>query len=206
MQTYNNVNQNVVNNNRVFAMTFEGRATRATMWKAFLIQFLIVVFVGLCLEGDLEEAFSSIFDFYISASVSGLLFIPLFVRRFHDLGMSGWHYLKWVVLGLIPFVGFIFGIGYFVLLYCIDGNPCTNAYGPCPKGRNFNNNANVASDQSKIHVIPVQPVQQVQNSKPALQKSADFDNLEASLIKLAKLREQGLITEEEYQKKRSDLF
>lgn len=54
------------------------------------------------------------------------------VRRFHDVGMSGWLYLLCIVLGLIPLVGFIATIFAFVVTV-LDSKPMPNKWGNPPK-------------------------------------------------------------------------
>jgi uncharacterized membrane protein YhaH (DUF805 family) len=56
------------------------------------------------------------------------LFLPgltVAVRRLHDTNRSGW----WVLIGLIPFIGFIVLLVFLVQ----DSDPGTNQYGPSPK-------------------------------------------------------------------------
>jgi len=47
------------------------------------------------------------------------------VRRLHDTGRSGW----WILIVLIPFIGFIVMLVFMVL----DGTPGQNQYGANPK-------------------------------------------------------------------------
>ena len=47
-------------------------------------------------------------------------------RRLHDTGRSGW----WLLIGLVPLIGSIVLIIFFVL----DSQPGDNPYGPNPKG------------------------------------------------------------------------
>lgn len=51
--------------------------------------------------------------------------IAVGVRRLHDTGRSGW----WMLIALVPFIGSIVLIVFFVL----DSDPGTNQYGPNPK-------------------------------------------------------------------------
>ena len=46
-------------------------------------------------------------------------------RRLHDIGRTGW----WQLIGLVPFIGVLVLIIFFVL----DSNPGDNKYGPNPK-------------------------------------------------------------------------
>jgi uncharacterized membrane protein YhaH (DUF805 family) len=54
-----------------------------------------------------------------------LPFVCVTVRRLHDTGRSGW----WILLSLVPFVGWL------VLLYfmVLDSDDRPNLYGPSPK-------------------------------------------------------------------------
>jgi len=101
--------------------TFSGRARRSEFWWFALFAFLLYIVAG-------------IIDAAIGNQVVGLLvalalFIPslaVTVRRLHDTGRSGW----WILVGLIPLVGFIVLLVFEVQ----DSQPGTNNYGPSPKG------------------------------------------------------------------------
>lgn len=54
------------------------------------------------------------------------------VRRFHDIGRSGWWYVLFTLLSLIPLISLIGGIWMLVLL-CSDSVPGTNKWGMSPK-------------------------------------------------------------------------
>jgi len=56
--------------------------------------------------------------------------IAVSIRRLHDTGRSGWWYLWWYLLILIPILGWLVLIYFYVL----DSQPGTNAYGSNPKG------------------------------------------------------------------------
>lgn len=60
----------------------------------------------------------------IIAIASALITISLSVRRFHDIGNSGW----WIFLGATPYIGFL------VLFYLLirQGKPTANKYGDKP--------------------------------------------------------------------------
>ena len=59
--------------------------------------------------------------------------IPVTIRRLHDRNMSGWWYLGFIVLGIIPILGLIVSIAFLVVLV-LPGTPGPNKYGPSPKG------------------------------------------------------------------------
>ena len=63
-----------------------------------------------------------------------VIFIPgiaVTVRRLHDRDMSGWWYLGFILLGAIPFVGWIASIVFLVIL-CLPGTSGPNRFGPDP--------------------------------------------------------------------------
>lgn len=51
--------------------------------------------------------------------------IAVAVRRLHDTGRSAW----WLLLLLVPFVGWIV----LIVFYCLEGERGPNRYGPDPK-------------------------------------------------------------------------
>ncbi|ELR64794.1 Hypothetical protein C942_01882 [Photobacterium marinum] len=69
----------------------------------------------------------------IGAVYSLIVLVPAIavgVRRLHDTGRTGW----WMLIGLIPLIGFLVLLYFFVL----DSNPGSNEYGPNPKESNHN--------------------------------------------------------------------
>jgi uncharacterized membrane protein YhaH (DUF805 family) len=107
---------------------FHGRARRSEYW-FFILFTAIVSIVGSILD--------AIFGLRTGAAsggtgpIQGLLQLALLVptlavgaRRLHDTGRSGW----WLLIGLIPIVGWIILIVFFVQ----DSQPA-NQYGPSPK-------------------------------------------------------------------------
>ena len=98
---------------------FDGRATRTQFW--MFVLFYVIFYVVLEVVAQLIGIGSVLPDFYIL----GLLIPSLSIaaRRLHDTGRSGW----WQLLGLIPLIGFI------VLLYFyVTGSQGDNQYGPGP--------------------------------------------------------------------------
>ena len=87
--------------------TFSGRARRSEFWYFFLFNFLVSFVLGLI-------PFLSV--------VSGLwalaVLIPslaVAVRRFHDIGKSGWTYLYFLIPGLL-YIGYLI---YFIIKYVL---------------------------------------------------------------------------------------
>ncbi|MBQ3289732.1 MAG: DUF805 domain-containing protein [Kiritimatiellae bacterium] len=107
---------------------FSGRARRKEYWMFTLFNFiaaLIVGFIGGFLSSATEvSAFAflgTIYNLAVLLPAMGVL-----IRRFHDIGKSGW----WWLIGLVPFVGWIV----ILVFCCLDSQPGGNQYGPNPKG------------------------------------------------------------------------
>ena len=109
-------------------VVFTGRARRSEYWWVML--FLVAVsipvgFVDLVVFPDLTLAFGAgpvSFLYLIAIFLPGL---SLQVRRFHDVGFSGW----WVLLAFIPIAGSVFAI----VVSVLDSQNGTNAYGESAK-------------------------------------------------------------------------
>ncbi|HXH22216.1 MAG TPA: DUF805 domain-containing protein [Dehalococcoidia bacterium] len=104
---------------------FSGRARRAEYWMFALINLLISI--GLAIID------TAILGIEGSVGVLGSLYglavlipsLAVGVRRLHDTNRSGW----WLLIGLIPVLGAIVLIIFFVQ----DSDPGVNQYGPNPK-------------------------------------------------------------------------
>jgi uncharacterized membrane protein YhaH (DUF805 family) len=59
--------------------------------------------------------------------------IAVGVRRFHDRNLSGWYYLAAIVLGAVPFVGFLASIAALILTV-LKGTEGPNKFGRDPLG------------------------------------------------------------------------
>lgn len=85
---------------------FEGRSRRSEYWwwfLAYFIAYVVLIFIGGALGmGDMLAFIFSLGVLLPSVGVS--------VRRFHDIGMSGW----WCLIFLIPLVGLIAMIFFFI--------------------------------------------------------------------------------------------
>ena len=107
---------------------YKGRSRRSEYWFWVLFCFILGLVLGI-IAGILASLlkFPTLINI-ISGLLSITIFVfslPLVVRRFHDIGKSGW----FVLLGLIPFVGGI------IILYfmCQDSQREQNQWGPSPK-------------------------------------------------------------------------
>jgi len=99
---------------------FTGRARRSEYWYwtlAYLIAYIVAVIL---------DSIIGIQVFTIVLALAAIVpSIAVGVRRLHDTDKSGW----WILIGLIPIIGTIVLIVFFVT----DSGP-DNQYGPNPKG------------------------------------------------------------------------
>jgi len=118
---------------------FDGRSRRTEYWMFLLFNFLAMIALGIVAGGGVALIANDIylggilcvpFVLYVLALI--IPSIAVGVRRFHDTGKSGWLLLVLMVLGMIPFLGFIASVIQIVML-CIDSDPGMNQYGPNPK-------------------------------------------------------------------------
>jgi uncharacterized membrane protein YhaH (DUF805 family) len=79
---------------------FKGRADRAEFWWFALFQFVVLAIIGMV----------STTLYGIAALAFLLPGLAVGARRLHDIGKSGW----WLLIGLIPFVGWIIMIYFLV--------------------------------------------------------------------------------------------
>ncbi|MER6192195.1 DUF805 domain-containing protein [Streptomyces cyaneofuscatus] len=99
---------------------FSGRARRKEYWMFTLISFVISLVLSII--GNLIGA-----DFlsYIYAVAILIPTLAVAVRRLHDTSRSGW----WLLIGLIPLVGFII----LIVFLASEGKQEPNQYGTNPK-------------------------------------------------------------------------
>ena len=96
---------------------FDGRAGRSEFWWFVLANFLCFVVLAI-----LIQIASIFFIFYIGYALAVLVpSLAVAVRRLHDSNKSGWLLL----LGLIPFVGFII----LLVFYILEGTAGPNDHG-----------------------------------------------------------------------------
>jgi uncharacterized membrane protein YhaH (DUF805 family) len=108
---------------------FEGRARRREFWWIYFwahVLALIILWIwSPYLKGSDELEFATALSVTIFAGLISVA--PLYavtIRRFHDVGLSGW----WWLLTLIPLVGGVF----FLIVALTKGQPKTNSWGPIP--------------------------------------------------------------------------
>ena len=131
-------------------VNFSGRSRRSEFWKVFLINFLIGLVAGIIIviigantavsyySGSVTSLYGGSIGVMIVGIIVGLwnlvCFLPnlsILVRRLHDLSMSGWWALLMLAM-IIPIINFLVAIAA-IVLFCIDGKPETNEWGPSPK-------------------------------------------------------------------------
>jgi uncharacterized membrane protein YhaH (DUF805 family) len=131
---------------------FNGRSRRMEYWAFTLLNVIVYTVIGLIALAmglslgaltELESGGASSAalggGFMVLVGLGGLYFLATFipsiavaVRRLHDRDMSGWWYLGFIVLGMIPFVGWIVSIAFLVILF-LPGTPGHNRFGEDPK-------------------------------------------------------------------------
>jgi uncharacterized membrane protein YhaH (DUF805 family) len=120
---------------------FTGRSRRMEYW-SFQLMWVIVLFliVGISEALGFGSGVDDSKDVHpVALSLLGLWvlgnFIPslaLGVRRWHDLGQTGWFVLLFGVLSAIPLIGLIPALGN-IIWFFMPGNVGENKWGPDPK-------------------------------------------------------------------------
>lgn len=119
--------------------TFSGRASRSEYWYFVLFVSLVagvlvgIGFAAMNFETQEPSTLSVIFFGAAGLFYLGVLLpmISALVRRFHDRNISGWWVLGLIVLGAVPFVGFLASIASFVISV-LKGTDGDNKFGPDP--------------------------------------------------------------------------
>ena len=120
MDSIDNVIRNFLN--------FSDRASRSEYW-----WFQLFFFVALAIADSIDVMISTILDgpgdIFGTIVFLGLIIpnLAVTVRRFHDIGYSGWY----ILLVFIPCLGSIIGLVIIVLMM-VDGQPQINDYGTVP--------------------------------------------------------------------------
>ena len=104
---------------------FSGRARRKEYW--FFVLWYVIITIGLAiLDAMLGLRIGNAGVLQTLYALAVLIpSISVTVRRLHDTGRTGW----WVLIVLVPIVGFIVLLVFMVL----DTQPGNNEYGPSPK-------------------------------------------------------------------------
>jgi uncharacterized membrane protein YhaH (DUF805 family)/cold shock CspA family protein len=119
--------------------TFRGRARRKEYW-AFVL-FSVLALIVAAIAGFAVDAALGNFDPYSNGPVAILVTVALAIlagflpglavttRRFHDVGMSGWFYLVFLVLSFFTIGGLII-----LVVTLIPSQKRENKWGPIPEG------------------------------------------------------------------------
>ncbi len=102
---------------------FAGRARRSEFWYFYLFTIIVSIVASV-----LQRAVSNSSSGVITGIVGLALILPSLavgVRRLHDTGRSGW----WILIGLIPVIGTIV-----LIVFYVQDSHSDNQYGPSPKG------------------------------------------------------------------------
>lgn len=120
---------------------FQGRSQRSEYWwfQLFVVLVALVFSVVISvLGGGLSEGSELNVLGMVLIAALGIFFlghfigmIALSVRRFHDLGQTGWLVLVFALVSAIPLVGLIASIAQ-IVWFIMRGNVGDNKYGPDP--------------------------------------------------------------------------
>lgn len=160
-----------------------GRSTRWEFWKILLIQIglsalLFGISVLMILAEFIREPGLAYLVLALGNFIIFIIGLPVMVRRYHDLDMTGLWLLIFILLGLLPLVGLITGIVNFILLGFIRGTVGRNRYGADP-------------------LLPESEEEEIQPLKHA-QSRASSEDVKTRLDELKKLLEAEMISYEEY--------
>ena len=133
---------------------FTGRSRRKEYWMFVLFNVIVIGILAVIVFGvagagraiEMDAAAGDDLSVYRGLFGGAGLLIVIYwlavlipsiavgVRRLHDRNMSGWWYLGFIVLGMIPVVGFIASIAFLVVM-ALPGTEGPNQYGPDPKSQ-----------------------------------------------------------------------
>jgi uncharacterized membrane protein YhaH (DUF805 family) len=99
---------------------FSGRARRKEYW--MFVLFYVLIAIGLSVVESLL-GFAGILSGIFGLALL-LPSIAVTIRRLHDTDRSGW----WILIGFVPFVGFIV----LLVFMCLVGSSGSNPYGSDP--------------------------------------------------------------------------
>ncbi len=123
-----------------------GRIRRSTwLARVFGVGALMALCVGaiVMITAELEDHFHGIGALGMVPALAMALGFMVFrfiqdIKRLHDIGVSGW----FVLFAFVPALNFV----YLLFLVFADGQPYTNQFGPDPKGRGSDMDANAVAD------------------------------------------------------------
>jgi len=101
---------------------FSGRARRSEFWYFYLFTILLSI-VASIVQRAMTNSTNGIVTTIIGLAIV-LPYLAVAVRRLHDTSRSGW----WLLIGLIPVVGTIV-----LIVFWVQDSHGDNQYGPSPK-------------------------------------------------------------------------
>lgn len=144
------------------AFDYRTRATRAEFWIPYFLFTIILQFLG------------GVISTYTSGSPAGPIFLlvisigiwvpglSLFVRRLHDIGLSGWWMLVYPAAGIISVGVTVLGLGdgtllgvmillavFFLIAGVTPSNKADNKYGPSRRVANSGSGDDLSKDVQK---------------------------------------------------------
>lgn len=127
---------------------FWGRSGRKEYWLFFLLEFIVfggavLLWIGFTslaalATGDFSGAERNWPNAGVGLAVIAWMLatiIPIFsvtFRRLHDLGLSGWWFIASLIAGMIPYLGVVVTIAFYVVL-ALPGNQGSNRFGSEPE-------------------------------------------------------------------------
>jgi uncharacterized membrane protein YhaH (DUF805 family) len=164
---------------------FDGRARRKEYWMFVLFNLIFSILAGIIddiLGLNFESGGGMIGSLYGLAVL--IPSIAVSVRRLHDVGRSGW----FILINLIPIIGWI----WYLVVVCTDSDAGINKYGPNPKTSE-----------------PAEPDLKAADLISGFKAATDYtatDDVTMQIKKLADLKAAGILTEEEFTKKKQELL
>ncbi|UXN07097.1 DUF805 domain-containing protein [Bartonella sp. HY761] len=115
-----------------------GRASRSEYWWFALVFNIIYLILFLTLTYFIEPMDPQKPIYWLSLPLLLIPFVIFFIpfasvsiRRFHDIGMAGWHFWFVLIALQMPYVGEAPWL-YYIYLLCKEGSPDSNRYGKNP--------------------------------------------------------------------------
>lgn len=170
--------------------SFNGRIGRQTFWIHGVLLLAGIYLVALLLDAL----------FGAEGGLLGLITLLLIwpqlaiqAKRWHDRDKSAW----WLLISLIPFVGAIWAL---IELGFLEGTHGPNQYGPDPSaGAISTSNRSLSTASTNLPV----PQPDALDAKPAATTQA---TMAERLSEASRLKEQGLLTETEYNDLRRNIL
>lgn len=109
-------------------LSFSGRVSRGTYFIVWLATIIPVGFLYFNVNNSLLNGTASggavMFQMLVIIAI-GIIALSFQVRRWHDVGKSGW----WTLISLVPLIGGLYAL---VMNLFVAGDPGPNQYGAAP--------------------------------------------------------------------------